>query len=264
MGMLALFLLGLLGVGMMLGTKPDPVMPAAVAAVYNAAMLNTNPDMVDSAAASFAAGGYPNAAAALRARAAQLRAQQAAPPGGGFPSAPGGFPGAPGGVPGGGTPTVGPIGPGGFGGDPPLPPDIQSMVNALLSDPHGDPTKLEMAASAMDVAGFHATAAALRARAALLRGTPGGVTPPPPPGVPSPAAPMPITAVYVIKPGDSASAIARKFTGDSTRWHELMDANPNLKASTVPVNGVPTTLVTPFNPGQILKLPASWPPVPPT
>jgi nucleoid-associated protein YgaU len=77
---------------------------------------------------------------------------------------------------------------------------------------------------------------------------------------------MPITAVYVIKPGDSASAIARKFTGDASRWHELMDANPNLTAKTVPDQhgqGM-ITLVTPFNPGQILKLPASWPPVPPT
>ena len=288
MGMLALFLLGLLGVGMALGgEKPDPKMSPQVAATYNALMAdpNANPLVLENAAAGFEAGGFKNAAMALRARAAQLRALQQNQPGfgggglgggggGGFgpvPGFPGAFPGASPGIP--GTPPPGmppgfpgslpgapppgmppgvvplPPSPGGFGGDPPMPPDVKALFDALMADPNGDPLKLEMAAMAMQ-GFFPAAAAALRARAALLRGTPGGVAPPPPVASPS---------VYVIKSGDSASAIAKKFTGDGTRWKELLVSNPNLKASTENVNGTMTTLVKPFNPGQVLVLPVGWP-----
>jgi nucleoid-associated protein YgaU len=177
-------------------------------------------------------------------------------------------------------------------GDPPMPADLQAIVNQALTDPNGNPFALQMAANACDLAGFHKTAADLRTRANVLTPPPQqapapGAAPQPqqlsipglgpiaiPPGFTLPPGLLPqqpnqnpavtplAAPTYVIRSGDSASAIALKFTGDSTRWRELLTSNPTLKADTEDVNGTPTTLVKPFNPGQILILPPSWPALP--
>jgi hypothetical protein len=84
-------------------------------------------------------------------------------------------------------------------------------------------------------------------------------------GVPAPPAQPPAAAkTYVIQSGDSASAIAKKFTGNGGRWRELLPPNPNLKVvQTRDESGtIMSTHVVPFNAGQVLNVPASWPALP--
>ncbi len=151
--------------------------------------------------------------------------------------------------------------PGTPGADPPMPPDLLAAFNALMQDPNANPAALEALAVGADLEGFHEAAKALRKRAAELRaGGKGGMvfTPPEPP-----------INKYTIKSGDNPSALARKFTGDGERWPELLESNPKLHIEHVDVPTVTkahpegemirTTLVKPFNPGQILTLPDSWP-----
>lgn len=256
---LGLLILGAVAAG---GSSNDPPMSPDVAANFNAMMTNPNisPAMLEAAAVSFDTGGFPNAANKLRARASQLRAMQGGngvPFGGGLPGTtppgmPPGMPGMPPGTPP-GMPPMTPLGP----GAPVLPADLQAMANQLLAsnDPN-DAGKLETAATGLDLAGFHALANQMRARALVLRTSPPGAVPPP--AIPT----IPTAGVYTIKSGDSGSAIARKFTGDAGRWRELLASNPTLKVvQTENANG-PVTLIKPFNPGQTLKLPADWPPTP--
>jgi nucleoid-associated protein YgaU len=51
-----------------------------------------------------------------------------------------------------------------------------------------------------------------------------------------------------VKKGDSLWNIADNLTGDGERWHELIDANPNLELSEDYV----------IQPGQILHVPHAW------
>jgi len=71
---------------------------------------------------------------------------------------------------------------------------------------------------------------------------------------PPPAATRTYTALQV-KPGqaESASVIAKKFTGDGNRWRELLQANPQYANA---------KLGMAYKPGTVLTLPASWPAVP--
>ncbi len=101
----------------------------------------------------------------------------------------------------------------------------------------------------------------------------GGVPPPfpgpaPIPNVPPTAPPVPApapapAATYVIKSGDTPFGLAQRFTGQGKRWTELRPPNPNLKTVQTrdPNTGaVVATHLVPFDPGQVLNLPASWPP----
>jgi hypothetical protein len=104
--------------------------------------------------------------------------------------------------------------------------------------------------------------------------TPPPATPPPatpPPATPPPAPPA-APATYKIAKGDTPFAVAQKFTGAGNRWKELLAVNPSLSTETIDVptqtkahpegEMVRTTFVRPFDPGQVLTLPASWPPTP--
>jgi hypothetical protein len=59
---------------------------------------------------------------------------------------------------------------------------------------------------------------------------------------------------WMIRSGDTPSAIAQKMTGSAGRWREMLAVNPKLRV--VDVGGV--TQVQPFIPGQRLTLPTSW------
>ena len=40
--------------------------------------------------------------------------------------------------------------------------------------------------------------------------------------------PIPPSGKYVVQTGDTLESIAQKFLGASTRWHELLGANPEI------------------------------------
>jgi len=85
-----------------------------------------------------------------------------------------------------------------------------------------------------------------------------------PSGVPVlPAAPIPALNVpptlssplktYTVVSGDTGERVAQKFTGDKTRWRELLTVNPTLKSATYGI-----ALYT----GHRINIPASWPALP--
>lgn len=82
------------------------------------------------------------------------------------------------------------------------------------------------------------------------------------PGVPGVPAPVATLATYIIQPGDFPAKLAQRATGTPSRWTELRPPNPNLKTvQTKDASGkVIATHLVPFNAGQILNVPASWPP----
>lgn len=75
-----------------------------------------------------------------------------------------------------------------------------------------------------------------------------------PPGVPAPA------STYTIKSGDTGVGLAKRATGDSNRWREILKANPTYKAVTAPspTTGLPTTQIVPWNIGQVMNVPPGW------
>lgn len=88
---------------------------------------------------------------------------------------------------------------------------------------------------------------------------------PPAPTAPAPTPPAaPPASTYTIKSGDTPFLLAKRFTGNGGRWNELLPPNPQLTVvNTRDENGkIIATHVTPFNPGEVLKVPASWPPTP--
>jgi hypothetical protein len=58
-------------------------------------------------------------------------------------------------------------------------------------------------------------------------------------------------ATHVVVAGDNPSALARRYTGDATRWRELCRANPQLRTH------AQWGCVFPA-PGNALNLPADW------
>jgi nucleoid-associated protein YgaU len=95
--------------------------------------------------------------------------------------------------------------------------------------------------------------------------------------VPAPApipipVPVPQAATYTLKSGDTGFSLAKRFTGDGSRWKEILGANPELKTETVNVprqtaahpegEMVATTFIKPWQPGQVIKVPGNWPPTP--
>lgn len=73
----------------------------------------------------------------------------------------------------------------------------------------------------------------------------------PPPGVAAVVAPAPAPIhSYVVKAGDTGQKVAQAFTGDMSRWKELLTVNPSLKSEKYGI-----ALYT----GHRINLPASWP-----
>ncbi len=62
-------------------------------------------------------------------------------------------------------------------------------------------------------------------------------------------------ATHVVAAGDTPSSLARRYTGDATRWRELCRANPQLATH------AQWGCVFPA-PGKIINLPADWVPEP--
>ena len=99
----------------------------------------------------------------------------------------------------------------------------------------------------------------------------GGTTPWPtlPPGwgipgvTPQPTTPQPTTPqpqpgqlqTYVIKSGDYASGLAKKKTGDGSRWREILAVNPEMSTYT---DKKGATQIRPWNVGQTMFLPPGW------
>ena len=223
-------------------TKPlDPNMPADVDAKFKQALaMIKDPAVLDQLAAAADTAGFSNTAAALRARAAQLRGQIVIPgvpvPAG--PPAPPGFPPAPPvpGIPGfpavplpgsvaqppvpGMPPAPPPATPQPIENlDPNIPPALATAVATLLAK--ADWTDQELAtadalANALETAGFPIAAAKLRAKALAVRALHAGAgllgqitqiltTPPgqlpPIPTTPLPGAPPIVTTPPVTPPG---------------------------------------------------------------
>jgi hypothetical protein len=89
-----------------------------------------------------------------------------------------------------------------------------------------------------------------------------GVNVPAPAPAPPPVAPAPAPfAQYVIKAGDFPAKLAQRATGSPTRWTDLRGPNPNLKTIQTkdPTGKITGTFLVPFNPGQVLNVPSSWP-----
>jgi nucleoid-associated protein YgaU len=91
--------------------------------------------------------------------------------------------------------------------------------------------------------------------------TPAPVPPPTTAPAPAPAPPTSL-ATYTIKSGDTPFGLATRATGQGSRWTELRPPNPELKTVQTkdPDSGkVIATHLVPFNPGQVIKLPSTWP-----
>jgi hypothetical protein len=59
---------------------------------------------------------------------------------------------------------------------------------------------------------------------------------------------------WIIRSGDTGSALAKKMTGDANRWREILGVNPQLKTT-----GSGTAVqIVPWNVGQRITLPSSW------
>jgi LysM repeat protein len=152
------------------------------------------------------------------------------------------------------TPTITP--PFVNGLDAGMPPEVQKAVMGALTT-ESDPAKLEGFASAIQ-AQYPIASGLLKAKAEALRlmqnvpvpAVPS--TPPMNPVIVPPATPSIATnGTYKVLSGDFPIKISQKLTGDPSRWHELIAANPQKK---VGADGNFVTLL----PGEILKLPASW------
>lgn len=65
--------------------------------------------------------------------------------------------------------------------------------------------------------------------------------------------------VAVVQPGDSVSRIAHRFTGNASRWVELVGANPQKELSSGNVAGSPYRVFSSLTEGEKLMVPASWP-----
>lgn len=149
----------------------------------------------------------------------------------GPPSLP--IPGQPPGTPPGITP--------GDGLDPQLPTAMRAELTAMLADEDIAPEALEQAAKSLG-GKYPLAAARLRARAGELRDLQklahmkrGG-------------------SPFVVRPGDIPHRLASHYTGDGTRWREIIGANGHLNMRTVSRGGA--THIEPWR-GEIL-LPLAW------
>ena len=201
-------------------TKPvDPsITPALDAAVKKALASETDPAKLEQLALTAQVAGCTNAAAALKARAAQLRGQISMP-----------------GVP---PPTPPPTGP--F--DASMPAAVSAQVTQALKL-GTDPAELDQIAAACDVGGFPIAAAAVRARAAQLRGqisVPGIPPPvvPAPPAAPLPSpAPPPIEGLDPNIPPALAASVAAVLAKDTLSADDLSAADA--LANTCETSGYP-------------------------
>ena len=155
------------------------------------------------------------------------------------------------------APVAAPVIPIMSGLDANMPPEVQKAVMGALTT-ESDPAKLEGFASAIQ-GQYPIASGLLKAKAEALRlmqnvptvppFTP-IVAPPSPQPAPSPA--FATNGTYTVLSGDFPIKIAQKLTGNGNRWHELIAANPQKKTG---ADGNFVTLL----PGEILRLPASWP-----
>jgi hypothetical protein len=140
-----------------------------------------------------------------------------------------------------------------------MPAEVQkAVVGALTTE--SDPAKLQGFATAIQ-AQYPVAAGLLMAKAQALMlvhpVTPNVPQPTPVRPTPSPTPdPVPTSGTYTVKSGDYPIRIAQKIVHDSSRWRELVAANPNKKRA---ADGNFASLV----PGEVLKLPASWTDTPP-
>jgi len=84
-------------------------------------------------------------------------------------------------------------------------------------------------------------------------GIPVVANPPPAVAAAVPVAPVAPSHTYIVKAGDTGEKVAQSFTGDKSRWKELLTANPSLKSAKYGI-----ALYT----GHRINLPASWPDTP--
>jgi hypothetical protein len=68
---------------------------------------------------------------------------------------------------------------------------------------------------------------------------------------------------HTIRTGDIGSRLAQWYAGDALRWKELGPPNPelvlvNTERKPVATHGGPALGFLPWNPGQVLMLPATW------
>jgi hypothetical protein len=149
--------------------------------------------------------------------------------------------------------------------DPGMPAAAAAELQRLLSVTT-DPDRLEAVAVLLDRSGYPIAAATVRAYAAALRARGGGAVlgkvetvlttevPPPPPALPA-------SLDYRIKDQSEVPYIlARRFTGDANRWREILPLNPTLKVvqKKDAAGKITTTLVEPWYPGLVVKLPGAW------
>lgn len=71
---------------------------------------------------------------------------------------------------------------------------------------------------------------------------------------PAIASPPPVVNTYTVQSGDTGQKVAHAFTNDSSRWTELLKANPSLKSAQYGI-----ALYT----GHKVNLPSNWPATPP-
>lgn len=161
----------------------DVGIPPALDQRIKALLSNSrNPTELDQLAVSCEMAGYNNSAAALQARAAQLRGQITIP---GVPvphgTTPGGYtvPGQ-GNVPGSPVPSM----------DPGMSPQLYAQLQQAMQS--NNPDLLEKLAVSYEMSGFKQAAASCRARAALLRASMGQISPPIRPTGPTPTGPTPV------------------------------------------------------------------------
>lgn len=167
---------------------------------------------------------------------------------------------------------------------PALPADLKKKMDAALAA--GDPIAMRRLADQIEKAGFPEQAKSLREAADAIAKAVKAVPDPPPPTTAAPAATSapsapivrtpaeqpkrgpdvfaagqagtvtatPEKLTYIVQKGDGFGKIARKLTGNESRWPELVKANPHKKYKKTAIGLEPVTLFA----GEKLNLPESW------
>lgn len=204
----------------------DPPMGTDLKTTVENVLRQTNdPATINRVADMLQANGFPNTAAELRRRASEIAAAQVDP-----------------------ISIIEDILHKADQGQPPIIPPAAIPPVATVP-PVGPPTSVP----GTGLPAGSAPAAPLMPTAPSVPNASPAPTPPVPPAPQSPTSPPTTTGVrfYVVEPNDNPSLIAKKFTGDPSRWRELAQANPEANLASAFIH-----------PGQRLRVPADWPNAP--
>jgi hypothetical protein len=116
---------------------------------------------------------------------------------------------------------------------------LEGLLSALQSDKRATPDSVKKVAGKFHRAGHHSAGLVLDRNVRAREKSLGGV-------------------VYVLKPGDIASQLAKTYTGNALRWPELVGRWSSLGVMSSYRDGNGWMQLKPWRVGQRIILPASW------